>query len=790
MKPLRISILFTLLVIITTNVFTQELSQTFRGTVVDAYTEVPLPGATVIILNSSPLKGTSTDVDGQFRMDDMPLGRFDIEVRMMGYQPTTIHNLLLGSGRELVITVRLEEQVYLLDDVEVRPELRKDQPLNEMAVISARSFTIDETERYAGSLGDPSRMAANFAGVSSASDQRNDIIIRGNSPLGLLWRLEGVEIPNPNHFGSIGSTGGPVSMLNNNQLDNSDFYTGAFPAEYGNALAGAFDLRMRNGNNQQHEFMGQVGFNGFELGAEGPFSSKNRASFMVNARYSTLEVLHALGSPGDGFGTGAAIPNYKDLSFKIHVPLERGRISVFGIGGYNSISMLDSEDDDAQYGFAGTDLYFSNRMGVSGISHVYYFNTNTRINNTIAVSGIRSKANIFELTNGLDKETIIEDLGEIRYSLSSKLSHRFNSRNFLNTGLIVDHYDISYHGQEYHEASEEYRNYLDADGTMQMVRGFGEWQHRFSDEFSVNSGLHLSAFLLNNSYAIEPRVGVKWSFLPGQSVSLGAGMHSQMQMKGVYFSQMLIDSISLTYERTNEHLDLSRSLHLVAGYDRLLGEGHRLKTEVYYQYLYNIPVAAGRPEFSTLNQGGAFNYWVFNKMENSGTGSNVGVELTLEKFLQEGFYYLITASVFDSKYRGYDRILRNTAFNNNYIFNVLTGYEWKIGQRSLLSADIKLVYAGGNRFLEIDREQSILTNSVKYQWETAYDNRYPDYFRLNGRVTFRLNGQNVNQEWALDLQNVTNKQNIFTENWNRNRQEITTSYQMGFMPMMTYRIYF
>jgi hypothetical protein len=183
--------------------------------------------------------------------------------------------------------------VYTLDDVTVRPDIRKDQAINEMAVVSARSFTIDETERYAGSLGDPSRMAANFAGVTSVSDQRNDIVIRGNSPLGLLWRLEGLEIPNPNHFGSIGTTGGPISMLNINHLTNSDFYTGAFPAEYGNALAGAFDIRMRNGNNQKHEFMGQMGFNGFELGAEGPFSSNSQASYMANFRYSTLEVLHA-----------------------------------------------------------------------------------------------------------------------------------------------------------------------------------------------------------------------------------------------------------------------------------------------------------------------------------------------------------------------------------------------------------------------------------------------------------------------------------------------------------------
>jgi hypothetical protein len=148
-------------------------------------------------------------------------------------------------------------------------------------------------------------MASNFAGVSGANDARNDIIIRGNSPSGLLWQLEGLNIPNPNHFGSLSSTGGPVSMLNNNVLDKSDFMTSAFPAQYGNALSGVFDLSLRNGNNEKYEFLGQVGFNGFELGAEGPFSKNSKSSFLINYRYSTLALFQQIGI---NFGTGSATP--------------------------------------------------------------------------------------------------------------------------------------------------------------------------------------------------------------------------------------------------------------------------------------------------------------------------------------------------------------------------------------------------------------------------------------------------------------------------------------------------
>lgn len=764
-----------------------QYTQTLRGVVIDALTEMPLPGATVIILGSDPLVGVTTDINGGFRFEEMPIGRVDIGVTMIGYKPAAIHNLLLSTGREMVVEIKLEEQVYQLEDVVIRPEQRKDQPMNEMALVSARSFTIEETERYAGSLGDPSRMASNFAGVSSPSDQRNDIVIRGNSPLGLLWRIDGIEVPNPNHFGSMGSTGGPISMLNNNLLTNSDFYTGAFPAEFGNALAGAFDLRMRNGNNEKREYLGQVGFNGFELGAEGPISRKTKSSYLVNFRYSTLDVLKSLGM---SFGTGAAVPEYHDLSFKLNFPLKKGRLSVFGIGGSSYIEMLDSEGDDAQYGFSGTDLYFGARMGVIGITHVHYITNDARLTTTIAASGLENSTDIFDLGVDPDTESIIERDYEVKYTLSSKYSQRINVKNFINVGATYDFYDVMYRGREYSSRFSSYFYYMNTKGNLSFARAFGEWQHRFNNRLTLTSGLHTTYLFLNESYGIEPRLALKWNFTEMESVSLGFGLHSQSQLKAVYFMEELVDTVNLVYRKSNEGLDFSKSIHVVAGYDRLLGEQHRLKAEVYYQRLYNIPVAQRRPEYSMLSQGAGFVFWAYHDLANEGTGENKGIELTLEKFLQQGFYYLFTASVFDAGYRGYDGVWRNSAFNNNFVFNLLGGYEWRLGERSFLSLDGKLVWAGGNRFIPILEAQSVIQGEAVYDWDNIYTERYPDYFRLNARITYRLNGKNVNQEWALDLQNVTNHQNIFVENWDSQKKEVSRAYQMGFMPMMTYRIYF
>jgi hypothetical protein len=586
----------------------------------------------------------------------------------------------------------------------------------------------------------------------------------------------------------MGSTGGPVSILNNNVLSNSDFFTGAFPAEFGNALAGAFELRMRNGNNQQHEFMGQIGFNGFEAGAEGPISRQSGSSYLVNFRYSTLEVLKAMGM---NFGTGSAVPQYKDLSFKINVPTEKaGRFTLFGIGGTSYIEMLDSKGDSASFGFSGTDLYFGADMGVAGLTHTLFLTPESRLTTTASVSGVKNDSKMYRLEKEHGLPEFLETHTEIKFTLSTKYSLKFSARNHINTGLVFDHIAVDFEGKGYDEKFEKYLYYIDNTGSMNQSRAFAEWQHKFTDHLTLSSGLHAHIFYKNQSWALEPRLALRWQHSPLGSFNIGAGLHSQTQPRLIYFMRQLVDALNNEYVLTNDHLDFSRSIHLVAGYDRLLGEKLRMKVETYYQHLYNLPVSEERPEYSAIITGGGFTYWVYHHLQNKGTGRNYGIEFTLEKFLHQGFYYLVTASLFDATYKGWDGVERNSSFNNNFIFNALAGYEWAFNRRHVLALDFKGVFAGGARYVPINSELSKINNEPVYDWENAFNERYNDYFRINARITYRLNGRNINQEWALDLQNLTNHQNVFMQTWNSYKDELSTSYQMEFMPMITYRIHF
>lgn len=769
-------------------------TQTIRGTVVDAVTGYPLIGANVILLESYPPIGATTDLNGNFELRNIMVGRQSIEISYIGYKPRIINNLLLTSAKEIILQVQLEENAVEVEEVVVKATKKKSEAQNEMANVSARTFSVEETERFAGSLGDPARMVANYAGVMTQNDSRNDIIIRGNSPMGVLWRMEGIEIPNPNHFGALGTTGGPVSMVNNNLLANSDFLTGAFPAEYGNATAGAFDLNLRSGNNQVSEFTGQVGFNGFELGAEGPVATTGngtKASYLANFRYSTLEVMNKIGF---NFGTGMAIPQYKDFTFLLDVPgTKLGRFKVFGLFGDSYIELGRELGDTtaSSYNPIGSAINFGSQLGLIGLSHTYFINDKIRFKSTFSVQTTRVSTTVdsTNLREDIFKPFYRSKQTENKLSFSTQFRHKINSKNNYSIGIIADWFVIDYIDSVYDHDYNKFITTSDIDGNLNLLRIYAQWQHKFTDELIGYSGLNYQYFGLNDESAIEPRLSFKWQVSEKSSLDAGFGMHSQIQPKAIYYFQDYNQSND-SYSITNKDVKFTRSNHYVLGYNLLITKDFRIKTETYYQQLYNVPVSSNNPEFSLLNYGADFGIPQVANLENSGTGENYGIELTAEKFLSKGYYFLFTTSLFDSKYKGFDNIERNTAFNGNYVFNLLAGYEYKVGKNSMLTFDVKTVWAGGKRYVPIDLQQSRLKGEEVRDWSRAFDEKYDDYFRTDLRIGFKLNGKRVSQEWGLDLQNITGFQSIFMEGYDASKNEIYKTYQQGFMPMMLYRINF
>jgi hypothetical protein len=771
-------------------------TQTIRGRIIDQQAKSPLIGASVFVPETEPLLGGTTDTDGYFEIKNVPIGRIVLKISYLGYKEQIIPNILVTSGKEVQLNIELEEQIFSNQEIVIVAQPDKTQLNNELATVSARGFGIEETSRYAGSRNDPARMASNFAGVSGANDARNDIVIRGNSPSGLLWRFEGIDIPSPNHFGTLGTTGGPVGMLNNNVLANSDFFTGAFPAEYGNANAGVFDIKMRNGNNSKREYLFQIGFAGFEAGLEGPFSKKSKATYLANYRYSTLGVFNALGIP---FGTGTAVPQYQDLSFKIHLPTQKaGIFSIFALGGISNIDLLGSKqekpDPNDNFGDINTDGRFKGGMGVMGISHTYFFNKNTYSEITLAMSGSFNRFTSDSLTRNEEGAIVNKtytgatNFKQWRYSLRAQLNKKFNARNSINFGVLVDFLNLNLVDSLLIPRTTDFRVINNFAGNTILSQAYAQWQHRFTDQLILNAGLHFQLFGLNNTNAIEPRIGLKYKLNEKQSLNIGLGLHSQLQPLQTYFQETTDNQDRLI--RSNEDLGFTRSQHFVIAYDNSLSKNLRMKIEAYYQNITKAPVESVSSSFSLLNAGATFGIPAKNFLVNEGTGYNYGFEFTLEKFYSQNYYFLFTASFFDSKYKGSDKIERNTAFNGNYVINFLGGREFKIKNKNALFMDAKLTLAGGRRITPIDLAASIANGYQTEKDPEAFSEQLPAYFRLDFKVGYRINRSSLTHEFFVDVQNITNRQNVFLRQFNRTTQSIVDTYQLGLFPVIQYRLTF
>lgn len=424
--------------------FAQNATQTIKGQVTDKQSKEILIGATVVIIGSETKFISATDAQGNFKISEVPAGRYDLKVNYVGYKEIIIPNVQVTIGKEVSLDIELEENLSNLNEVTITGT-KKNETLNDMTSVSARSFSTEEVNRYAGGRSDPSRLAANFAGVSTPDDSRNDIVIRGNSPTGVLWRIDGLNIPNPNHFSTIGTTGGPVSGLNTNMLKNSDFFTSAFPSEYGNANAGVFDIGFRKGNADKREHTIQFGaFTGLEAMTEGPINKKKGSSYLIAYRYSFTGLAQAVGI---NIGT-TATPFYQDLSFKINGGSTRfGRFSLFGLGGTSKI-VFDHDKTDTTDIFADPtrDSYFTSNIGLAGLKHFLRINEksyfNTVIGTTYAAS-IYYEDTIAKINNTAAR--VLENkVTQVRYIVNTSYNSKINTRLFIKAGLIEELINLTY----------------------------------------------------------------------------------------------------------------------------------------------------------------------------------------------------------------------------------------------------------------------------------------------------------------------------------------------------------
>ncbi|HHH53131.1 MAG TPA: hypothetical protein ENK91_05695 [Bacteroidetes bacterium] len=790
-----------------------QITQTIRGKVVDSESNFPLIGVNIVVLGTDPMIGAVTDINGDYRLNNVPIGRHSIEFSYIGYKDVLLNDVIVTSGKEVILNVKMEETVTKLEEVVIVGKKSGDA-LNEMAVLSAREFSVYETEKYAGSRGEPARMARNYAGVLASDDSRNDIVIRGNTPTGVLWKLEGINIPNPNHFAIPGTGGGPVTILNNKFLSNSDFFTGAFPAEYANGIAGVFDLKMRNGNNEKYEGSVQFGFLGTELMAEGPINKKKGSSFLAMYRYSTVSIFKKLGID---LGTTSE-PVYQDGAFRFNFPLKKGgNIALFGIGGKSNAPIVLSTQLDTSltelYGSNDRDQYFGSRTGIVGLSYTKAINPKTFVKAVFSASQERVTANhdkIVRHTEGAKYvvDTLINILDYVfrdnKYSAYFSINKKYSRRLSMKAGLNFDMYDSKYIDSVRVVYLEEdnvtldsitpWRKRWDGTGKPMLIQPYVQLKFKASDKLTLTGGLTSLFYTMSkNSYSpIEPRLGLSYQINKKQKINFATGLHSQILAPYLYYyDKNDVAPYKDKLEPYNKDLKLMKSLHLVAGYERFIGKNIRFKAETYYQYLYDLPVELHPSSYSLINSGTGFSRFFPDTLTSKGTGRNYGLDLTLEKAFSNGYFFMTSGSIFDSKYRGSDDTLRNTSFNGRFAANLLFGKEFKIGYKQTLNIGFKVSWTGGQRYGIIDKEESQKEQEIVYADTHFNDYQFKDYFRADLKIAWKLNTSRFTHEIALDVANLLNTKNVLRYSYAPGRENpILEEYQLGRLPIFYYRFDF
>jgi hypothetical protein len=780
--------IIVILLFVSPILFAQNNSQNIRGVVTDKLSQTTLPGANIVILNISETKGTTSDIKGNYVLNGLAPDRYEIKATFMGYKDVIIPNVVVLSGKETILDIAMEENVINLREVVVKGN-SKEKAVNSLSTISARTFSMEEVNRYSGGRSDAARLAANFAGVSAPDDARNDIVIRGNSPIGVLWRINGMSVTNPNHFATLATTGGAVSALNTNLLKSSDFLTSAFPAEYGNATAGVFDLGFRNGNSQKRETTVQAGvITGLEATTEGPISKTNGSSYLVGYRYALAGVAQAVGVD---IGT-TATPSYQDLSFNLNSGTTGfGKFTLFGILAKSSINISGGTSGSLYGGGDGHDL--SSQIDIIGLNHFVKISNKSFLNSTLGLNYSKTDQTDYSFDRQANENYTREqsNVAKTAYNFSTNFNSKLNARWFFKAGLQDEMIGLNLYYRTKDRIVSDWKQVWDYNSYTNLAQAFVHVKYNVNEKLTLNSGIHSQVFFLNNSFSLEPRIALNYDVNRKSSFTLGYGLHSQLQPINVYFLQT--QKVDGSYVYDNENLDFTKSHHLVLAYNLQPFKDWRLKAETYYQSLYDVPVNTFSSSYSMLNTGAGFKTDLEDSLANNGTGRNYGVELTIEKFFSKGYYFLFTSSLYSSKYTASDGVERNTAFNGRYVYNILGGKEWKLGsqKRNTFCSDIKITNAGGRAYTPIDLTASQTTGHSVLSSD-AYSDYYNPYFRMDFKIGYTINSRTrkLSQSFTLDLQNITANKNVFSQEYDDKTRSIKTTYQLGFFPNFIYKLQF
>lgn len=770
--------------------FSQKITQEIRGQVLDKQTKTPLPGATIVLDNSNPQIAVFTDENGNFIMKNVPIGRNSLTISYISYLPQKTENVILTSAKGVFLKIELVSGSVTMDEVVISASKNAFEPLNELSVVSTRSFTAEETERMPAGVNDPGRVALSYPGVQRGPDDaENQIVVRGNSPIGILWRLEGIDIPNPNHFAVVGSSGGGITVFSAQLLAKSDFSTGGFAAEYGNALSGAFDMQFRPGNMQKREYRAKIGILGLDFSAEGPFKNGS-TSYLVNYRYSTLGLLSRF-----GFNlVGERVTNdFQDLSFNIVNKKKKSVSTLFGIGGLSTERYLPVENPkDRTQGRAGEweDRTRPSNMGTLGYTYTWLPDSKTFVKAVVALVGSNQvrESDTLDLNDKRFRYNTEQYLDK-RLVATINFSRKLNDKLWLKTGIITNQIFFNFFKETKARINQTDINQRQVNVSVKG-KGFSQtWQqyvqttYKLTDKWNLNAGIHFLEFLENKTVSVEPRISTQ--ILPSSNtrLSFGYGRHGRLLPLMTYF---FADSLG---NNINLNLKPLKADHFIGAFHYYTKNRMRFTLEAYYQSIFNVPVSFEKDS----------NYWLLNNYSDfpefqvlsNGKGKNRGIDIALEKQFSSSYYFLITGSYLNSSFMANDGIWHDSRFNTRFSTSYTLGKEFQFENGNILQLGGRYLFYGGFRYTPYDPILSKEKGQFVAKKGADFQGQVPPFKRLDARIAYRYNRSRTSGNISLDIQNAFNTFNATNVGYDKVKNELYTEYRgSGLIPVLSFQVDF
>lgn len=759
-------------------VVSAQTTTSLVGRVVDAASQRGMAAAIVEVVVGDTTYRSITDSAGHFGFDALPSGIGAISASATGHATALAIDVWLRSGKPEVVELFLERSINEL------PEARVSGIVAVPPKPGTYDLTVEKSLRYAATFFDPARLANANAGVATTNDQANHFSVRGNSPNANAWMLEGVEIVNPNHTGNAGTpsdrptfSGGGTTMLSAQMLGNSRLLTGALPVQYGNALGGVMDMRLRRGANDRARFTAQAGLIGIDLSTEGPFSKGKRGSYLINYRYSTLGLLGAM-----GVALGDELISFQDLAFNVSLPLGRNAwVNVFGMGGMSSNRFDAKDSTEREFDKDERDIDYEGRMGAVGVSTTVPLGGRAYWRASVAWSEGRQER----------VEQLMVDQGGTAW-VGDRIS-LFQRKVSAATDVrmaIARKLDVSVGGSVMERTIQRVGFSYEQEDAGLLLRPFAQLRWSPGMRLRVSAGAAWSLFTFNDAGAWQPRLGLEYE-LGGGLLSLTAGSRAQLPQQHLYSTGSEATPLNrgIGFTRSN---DLSLALALPLGASATL-----VRLEAYYQQMLDVPVAdtrlvddAGIGTYSMVN---AWDEATFIALLDSGEARNAGVEVSLARRMLHQWFYQVNASVYDATYTDANGVERASRWDGGYIVNMVLGREWakqkERGKRTW-GLSLRANAMGNQRTTPIDEEASRTLQTTVHDLSRAYEDQLAPVYRIDVRVYLKREHRNRTGMWALDLLNTTNAQNEAFKYFDVRKDEVVTKYQLGLIPNISYRIEF